>query len=249
MWFSRFLTISARVCVCHVNLRQFILDSHFAHINMHVNVNAIALVYVCIVRPIFFFPWKYFCSLNFFCHLLFLWYSIFCSARNFNCFSFSFIRCCSSSSGYITELLQRKQLETKKSRSLTRVLLLLNSFSLLFDPSHCSLHLNRCSSLVSVVQFENLHPAVYCSRRAQFYVLIVYYFAFQIDSISRKFVKIDDFCKTSTSSWIAFKSIRCVSFDHFWLQYTASNVISSIFFCLSKHSSLICRLLKRILLD
>lgn len=48
MWFSRFLTISARVCVCHVNLRQFILDSHFAHINMHVNVNAIALV--CIIR-------------------------------------------------------------------------------------------------------------------------------------------------------------------------------------------------------
>lgn len=124
MWFSRFLTISARVCVCHVNLRQFILDSHFAHINMHVNVNAIALVYVCIVRPIFFFHGITFAratELNFFCHLLFLWYSIFCAARNFNCFSFSFIRCCSSSSGYITELQQQKQLETEKSRSLTRV--------------------------------------------------------------------------------------------------------------------------------
>lgn len=116
------------VCVCHVNLRQFILDSHFAHINMHVNVNGeIALVFVhCATHAIcaiFFFLFVAFflarTTDELLCHLLFLWYSIFYAARNFNCFTFSFI-CCSISSSIV--LLQQKQLETKKSRSLTRVL-------------------------------------------------------------------------------------------------------------------------------
>lgn len=40
MWLRSLLRLL--LCVCHVNLRQFILDSHFAHINMHVNVIAFA---------------------------------------------------------------------------------------------------------------------------------------------------------------------------------------------------------------
>lgn len=52
----RFSLVCFSVCVCHVNLRQFILDSHFAHINMHANVNVNRICMCISLKRIQFLP-------------------------------------------------------------------------------------------------------------------------------------------------------------------------------------------------
>lgn len=110
----------------------------------------------------------------------------------------------------------KKQLKTKKSRSLSRICFRTRSPFCYYYAAQATVFLQTSPTVSSypirffpffvILQSENLHSATKkadreasysCSQwQYQLHVLIVYYFAFQIESISRKFVKID------VASWL-----------------------------------------------